>query len=104
MKPFRRKQELNVARQLFKHDNIIVFRIYAQKKPLPKVLNRFDAIYEFKVQTISPYSCWLNGVYHHDFADGKVAWSILLERAGSLSRQFGFGSAYELLKWSGDFR
>ena len=100
----RRIQELHVARQIFKHDNIIVFRIYAQKRALPKKLEPFDNIYEFKVQTIPPYSCWLNGQYHHDMTDSKVAWSILLERVGTVSRQFGFGSYYGLLNWADDFK
>ena len=100
----RKTQELHTARQLFKHDNFIVFRIFAQKKPLTKGLEWVHSIYEIKIQIIPPYSCYLDKRHIRHFTSKKEAASILLERVRTLSTQFGFSVPYYKLRtWLGDW-
>lgn len=97
----RRTSELHVARQLFKHDNIIHFRIYASVRRLPKVLNSVDSIYELQVGTWFPFSCWINRLYVRNFQRWEIAFEILTERVNTVSRQFGFERVY-LKQWEAE--
>lgn len=96
----RKKQELYTAMQIFKHDDIVTFRIYAQVKPLPKQIGMLHDIYDLKIQIVPPYACFINHLHIRDFPNLKTAYSILLERVRSLCQQFGFKVPYrELWKW-----
>ena len=86
----RKTQEMSVARQLFKSYGFIIFRIYARKKPLPKVLQSVDMVYELKIQTIPPFEAILNGNHAMNFLRWREAYSTLSERVRTISRQFGF--------------
>ena len=97
----RRTSELHVARQLFKHDNFIHFRIYASVRRLPKVLVLRDCIYGLDIQTQPPYSCWFNDKHVRDFPNWKTAFEILTERVNTVSRQFGFERVY-LKQWEAE--
>lgn len=100
----RKKQEMNVAIQIYKSYHKIIFRIYAQVKPLPKILNPVHDIYELIVNLAPPYECWLNGQFIRNFTNFEVAYSILLERVRTLSKQFGFEVPYDKLRvWHGNY-
>jgi hypothetical protein len=94
----RRKKQMNLAMQLYRHDNIIVFRIYAQVKEFPRFLMSHHCVYELKVQVVPPYSCWQQHQYVRDFSSHEIAWSILLERIRSFCSQFGFDVPYTQLR------
>ena len=96
----RNKQELKLARQLFKHDDHMIFRIFATVHKLPKTFPHYheSKIYELKVQTVPPYSCYINYQYIRDFQTWKTAWSISQERVNTVSRQFGFDRV-GVLQW-----
>jgi len=99
-----KKQELYTAIQLYKSYHNIIFRIYASKKPLPKVLSWVHSIYELKINLSPPYECWLNHQFVRNFTNFEVAYSILLERVRTLSTQFGFNVPYDKLRvWHGKY-
>ena len=94
------RQELNIVRQIFKHDNHMIFRIYTSVYPIPKHLPYYhhSSIYELKVQTVPPYSCYINHFHIRDFLRKENAWSISQERVNTISRQFGF-DRYSIGHW-----
>ena len=100
----RKTQEMNTAMQLYKSYHKIIFRIYASTKPLPKVLGWVHGIYELKIDLSPPYGCWFNNRFIQNFTNFQVAYSILLERVRTLSRQFGFEVPYDKLRiWHGKY-
>ncbi len=97
---YRKSQEMHTAIQIYKSYNQIIFRIYANVKPLPKHLHYVHDIYELIVDLSPPYGCWVNNQFVRNFTNYQVAWSILLERIRTLSKQFGFTVPYaQLNKW-----
>ena len=92
----RHKKELSLARQLYKHDNHVVFRIYASIHRLPKSLPWYhgSSIYNLRVQTEPPFSCYITHQYIRDFSSRETAFSITQERVNTISRQFGFTKKY----------
>ena len=101
---YRKTQELNTAIQLYKHNKIITFRIFAQKKPLQKRLEWVHSIYDLQIQIESPFLCNIDKRYIRNFTSKKEAVSILLERVRTLCTQFGFNVPYsELRRMIGDW-
>lgn len=92
----RSKKELHLARQLYKHDNHVIFRIYAYVHELPKTLPWYhnSAIYNLRVQTVEPFACYINHQYIRNFSQRKIAFAITQERVNTISRQFGFSRKY----------
>lgn len=97
----RKKLEMNVARQYFKNNNQIFFRIYATKHKFPIQIspNSNWPIYELIIDTKPPFGCWVNGRFVREFPSWKEAWVILQERVNTMSRQFGF-ERYFLWRWA----
>jgi len=99
----RKTQIMNTAIQLYKHDNQVFFRIFAQIKPFSKHLTSVHDIYELIIDLKPPYGCWLNKLWVRNFGKREIAFSILLERVRSLCSQFGFSVPYkELRKWEAE--
>ena len=100
----RKIQELHTAIQLYKHDDFITFRVFAQKKPFQKHLQWVHSIYDIQIQIVPPFACLMDMRPIRNFTSKKEAVSILLERVRTLSTQFGFTVSYsQLNKMIGDW-
>ena len=100
----RKKQEMYTAMQLYKSYHKIIFRLYVSAKPLPKALYPISSIYELSINLSPPYDCYLNNNFVRNFTSFNVAYSILLERVRTLSKQFGFDVPYDKLRvWHGKY-
>jgi len=96
----RRRIEINVAKQIFKHDEFITFRIYASVHKFPIRISPASnwPIYQLVIQTEDPFACYINGRFVRHFPNWEEAWDILQERVNTKSRQFGFQRDY-LWRW-----
>ena len=96
----RQKIEMSVAKQIFKHDNFITFRIYATVHKFPIQISPSSnwPIYQLEIGIKKPFACYINGRFVRNFTNWNEAWNILQERVNTMSRQFGF-ERYYLWRW-----
>jgi len=95
--------ELNLARQLFRKDGAVHFRIFASVFPLPKILREYDAIYRLLIRPDNEhegkYNVYINGWYIRPFANWKLAHDYIIKIVYHKSRQFGFEMCHVPNHW-----
>lgn len=97
---------IHLARQIFKHDGVIYFRIYASVFPLPKRLDPYKAIYRLEMHTDAVdklkmhYMTYANDVVLREFKDWDSARDFLIGKIFTVSRQFGFRGYLVPKEWS----